>query len=185
MLNEVINYLISVALRHKGIKSARYQARDLINQQNNNSYFQFIVEDSIYSQFNANSSTFNLTVNIDIIGFPTSDYTVLNAQSDAFQIGLEVISFIQEDNEYRDIISIEDYSFLTLSRFTDDNCAGQRMTIEMIIVSPLNYCTLSDNFLDEIPEEKIETITLASEDECTNNKTTGFKQTITLKPKKK
>lgn len=184
MFEEVINYILDVALHHKAIKTAKYKSRDLINQQNNNAYFQFIIEDSIYSQFYANSNTFNLSLNIDILGFVSSDNTALQCQSDAFQIGLEVISYIQNDELYQSLISLEDYSFLTLSRFTDDNCSGQRLTLELSLINPLDWCVLLDNFDEEISAEKQQIMTLSETDECTQNKTTRLKQTITLKPKK-
>ena len=184
MFEELINYILDVALHHKAVKTATYKSRDLINQQHNNAYFQFIIEDSIYSQFNANSNAFNVSLNINILGFVTSDYTALKCQSDAFQIGMEVISFIQNDPLYQSIISLDDYSFLTLSRFTDDNASGQRLSLNLTLINPVDWCVLLDNFDEEISAEKQQIMTLSSTDECTNNKTTRVKQTITLKPKK-
>lgn len=184
MFEELINYILDVALHHKAVKTATYKSRDLINQQNNNAYFQYIVEDSVYSQFNANSNTFNVSLNIDILGFVTSDYTALKCQSEAFQIGLETIAYIQNDPLYQGIISIDNYSFLTLSRFTDDNASGQRLSLDLTLINPVDWCVLNDNFDEEISAEKQQKMTLSSTDECTNNKTTKLKQTITLRPKK-
>lgn len=184
MYKEIIDYLINIALRHKGVKSAKYQSRQLINQQNNNAYMQVVIEDDVFSQFIISSNIYTITLNLDILAFVNPQYSNLEAQSDAFQVANEILSFIQNDRKYSHLLSVYDYSLLSLSHFTDDNCSGQRLTLELQIPNPVNECTLMDNFTDEVPEEKIETITLASEDECTETKHTRIKQTITLNPKK-
>lgn len=185
MYKELINYLLEIALRHKAVKTAKYQSRSLINQQNNNGYMQVIIEDDVYAQYILSSGIYTMTFNIDILDFINADNNPLEAHSDTFQVANEIISFIENDAKYKAILSVYDYSMLTLSHFTNDNAFGQRITLELQVPNPVNMCALSDNFDDEVPEEKKQILTLSSTDECTNNKTTGLKQTITLKPKKK
>ena len=36
-----------------------------------------------------------------------------------------------------------------MDEFTDDRSAGQRLTLELFMVDPVNLCTFKDNFLDE------------------------------------
>ena len=38
MLEQIVNYIGSVGLKHKAVKTFKYQKRSLINQQNNNGY---------------------------------------------------------------------------------------------------------------------------------------------------
>lgn len=185
MYKEIIDYLLEIALRHKAVKTAKYQSRSLINQQNNNGYMQVVIEDDVFAQFHIASNIYTMTFNIDVLDFIDANNSPLEAHTDTFQVANEFISFIENDEKYNALISVYDYSMLTLSHFTDDNAFGVRVTLELEVPNPVNMCTLSDNFTDEIPEEKKQILTLATTDECTNNKTTGIKQTITLKPKKK
>ena len=157
MYKQIIDYIISVALRHKAVFFAKYLNRSYINQQNNNGYYQVNVNTDVYSQLfiSVPNQPFVVTINIDILGFPTKEHTVLDCQSDAFQIGIEMIHFIRQDNTFMGRLSVHDYSFLALDEFTDDRSAGQRLTLEIVIPNPINLCTFMDNFSEEfIPVEK-------------------------------
>ena len=48
MLEQIVNYIGSVGLKHKAVKTFKYQKRSLINQQNNNGYVELIIEDNAY-----------------------------------------------------------------------------------------------------------------------------------------
>lgn len=151
MFEQIINYLISVALRHKAVNYAKYQNRSYINQQNNNGYYQVNINSDVYSQLliSVQNQPFTVTINIDILGFPTKDHSVLQCQSDALQIGVEMIHFVRQDDTFMGMLEVHDYSFLALDDFTDDRSAGQRLTLELIVPDPVNLCTFLDNFLDE------------------------------------
>lgn len=151
MYKQIIDYIISIALRHKAVFFAKYLNRSYINQQNNNGYYQVNVNTDVYSQLliSVPNQPFTLTINIDILGFPTKEHTVLDCQSDALQIGVEMIHFIRQDDTFMGQLSVHDYSFLALDEFTDDRSAGQRLTLELIIPDPVNLCTFMNNFLDE------------------------------------
>lgn len=151
MFEQIINYLINVSLRHKAVNYAKYQNRSYINQQNNNGYYQVNINSDVYSQLliSVVNQPFTVTINIDILGFPSKDHSVLKCQSDALQIGVEMIHFIRQDDTFMGQLSIYDYSFLALDEFTDDRSAGQRLTLELIVPDPVNLCTFMDNFLDE------------------------------------
>lgn len=148
MFEQIINYIMTMALRHKAVKYAKYQSRVLINAQNNNAYMQFNVEDDPFFQKLTTQDIFTVTINVDILGFTSDEYSILDAQNDALQIGCEIIHKIDNDHTFIGM-SIHDYSFLGLSHFTDDNAAGQRMTLELVMPDPTNLCTLDDNFDDE------------------------------------
>ena len=157
MFKQIIDYIISIALRHKAVFFAKYLNRSYINQQNNNGYYQVNVNTDVYSQLliSVPNQPFDVTINIDILGFPTKEHTVLDCQSDALQIGIEMIHFIRQDNTFMGQLSVHDYSFLALDEFTDDRSAGQRLTLEVVIPNPINLCEFMDNFSEEfIPVEK-------------------------------
>lgn len=182
MYKELIDYISRIALRHQAIKTVKYQSRQMINQQNNNAYMQVVIEDDVFSAFNISTNIYTMTINMDILTFLPTGYTPLEAHSDTFQVGNEILSFICKDTEYSHLINVSDYSFLTLSNFTDDNCYGQRLTITLEVPNPVNMCDLSANFTDEVPEVEEETLTIQNGDDCTNERfTTNLKKTITLK----
>lgn len=153
MFKQIIDYLMETALKHKAVKQSKYQRRSLINAQNNNRYIQFIIEDDPFTQYIKTSNVFTITYNIDILGFPTKDYSSLQIQSDCFQIGNEILKKIDK-GEMSKYLSVWDYSFLSLSNFTDDNASGQRLTLELVVPNPVNLCTLNDNFDDEVEVEE-------------------------------
>lgn len=147
MYKNIIQYIMDTALMHKAVNSTKFQGRQYINQQNGNGYMQFIVEDNVYSDYKISSNTFTMTLNIDILCFPTNEYTVLDIQNDTFQVGNEILAYIIKDKSFKNLLDIYDYSFLSLSEFTDDRSAGQRLTLELVIPNPVNRCSLDDNFI--------------------------------------
>lgn len=154
MYKDIVDYIGNIALKHIAVKSFKYQKRIMVNQQNNNSYMQFIIEDDTYLQYIKTANVFTATFNIDIIGQPKDDTDILNVQNDALQVGAEVIQYITNDDTYRNLISVYDYDFLAISHFTDDNSAGYRLSLELIIPNPVNLCEYLNNFSeDNIPVE--------------------------------
>ena len=67
------------------------------------------------------------------------------------------MAFIDTQDEYRGILSVYDYSILTLSHYTDDNSAGVKLSLVLEMPSPLNWCELDENFNDEPYEEDEDT----------------------------
>lgn len=149
MLKQLIEYIGGVALKHVAVKQFKYQKRIMINQQNNNGYIQFIIETDPYFQLLRSVNLFTMTINIDILAFPTSEYSVLDCQNDCFTVGNEVLHYIDSDDLFMGQLSVWDYSFLALENFTDDNAAGQRITLELVIPDPINLCTYMDNFNED------------------------------------
>lgn len=156
MYKQLIEYFIHIALMHKAVSHAKYQNRIYTNAQNNNKYFQFNIDCNPY--FDTLVSTpnipFVMSINVDIIGFLTKDYTLLQCQSDALQIGIEFLQYLRDDRTFAGQLAIRDYQFLGIEGFTDDNSAGQRMTVQFVIPNYINLCEYSDNFSEDfVPEE--------------------------------
>lgn len=157
MFKQLILYIINVALKHKAVKYSKYKNKIYTNAQNNNAYMQFNIDTDPYFQLLITSPNqpFTMTLNIDILSFPKDNYTVLDCQNDALQIGVEVIHYIAQDETFMGMLSIHDFSFLGLDEYTDDRAAGQRLTLEIVVPNPINLCTFMDNFSEEfIPVEK-------------------------------
>lgn len=159
MIKDVVNVIKNAALRHKGVRTFRYQGDDLNNAQNNYKGYQVYVDDISHHQLNITTGIFKVEFQIYILGFATgeSGNTILDVQNDAYTIACDIMAKIDTDEVYRGILSVYDYSILTLSHYTDDNSAGVKLSLVLEMPSPLNWCTLDDNFNDEPYEEDEDT----------------------------
>lgn len=154
MLKDVIEVLKEASLRHKGVYTFRYQGDDLNNAQNNYKMYQVYVDDISHHELNITTGIFKAEFQIYILGFVNEDKTILDVQNDAYTIAVDIMAFIDSQEEYQGILSVYDYDILTLSHYTDDSSAGVKLSLVLQMPSPLNWCTLSENFDDEPHEEE-------------------------------
>lgn len=154
MLKDVIEVLKEASLRHKGVYTFRYQGDDLNNAQNNYKMYQVYVDDISHHELNITTNIFKAEFEIYILGFVNEDKTILDVQNDAYTIAVDIMAFIDSQEEYQGILSVYDYDILTLSHYTDDSSAGVKLSLVLQMPSPLNWCTLDDNFDDEPHKEE-------------------------------
>jgi hypothetical protein len=154
MLKDVIEILKNASLRHKGVYTFRYQGDDLNNAQNNYKMYQVYVDDISLHQLNITTNIFKVEFQIYILGFVNEDKTILDVQDDAYTIAVDLMAFIDSQDEFQGVLSVYDYSILTLSRYGDDSSAGVKLSLVLQMPSPLNWCTLSENFDDEPHKEE-------------------------------
>ena len=179
MLEQIINYIGSVALKHKAVNTFKYQKRSLINQQNNNAYIEVVIEDNSYLQQIITHNIFTMTTNINILGFPKDDTEILEVQSVAMQIAVEIMAYIEQDQTFLGQLSIHDYDILLVSHFTDDDAAGVRLSLELVLPNPINLCTYMDNFDEETDIIEKPTLDLTQADKAVLS---DNKKTLSLKP---
>ena len=179
MLEQIVNYIGSVGLKHKAVKTFKYQKRSLINQQNNNGYIELIIEDNAYLQQVITQNIFTGTFNIDILGFPKDDTEILGIQSLCMQIAVEIMAYIERDGTFLGKLSIHDYDILLVSHFTDDASAGVRLSLELIIPNPINLCSFMDNFNENVEIVEKPTLNLTQADKAVP---TNKKKELNLKP---
>lgn len=55
------------------------------------------------------------------------------------------------EKNYKNIISIYDYSLLNLSKYSDDSLYGCRLSLDLIAPSPINDCNI-DDYIDLLNE---------------------------------
>ena len=149
MIYQIIDILKQTALYHKNVYTFKYQDKLLINAQPNNNYYEVIIEtDPLLQSLGDNN---RLTLNMTILGFGDQ----LEVQDIAAQIGLSIINKAVTD--FPNILSLENYEMLFISRTTDDRSSGVRITINFIVPSFIDYCKEPKQFLtQEEYERKIE-----------------------------
>ena len=153
MLKDVINILKDISLRHKGVRTFKYQSDIYNNAQNNHKYFQVYVDDVSLHELNITTNIFKARFEIYILGFVDSDTTVLDVQNNAYTIACDIMAYIDELEALKGVLRVYDYSILTLSHYTDDNAAGVKLSLVLEMPNPVDLCTLEDNFNDEPYDE--------------------------------
>lgn len=179
MLEQIVNYIGSVGLKHKAVKTFKYQKRSLINQQNNNGYVELIIEDNAYLQQVITQNIFTATFNVDILGFPKDDTEILGIQSLCMQIAVEIMAYIERDGTFLGKLSIHDYDILLVSHFTDDSSCGVRLSLELVMPNPLNLCSYLDNFDENVEIAEKPTLNLTQADKAVP---TNKKKELNLRP---
>ncbi len=156
MLKDIIEILKDVSLKHRGVRSFRYQGEKFNNAQNNYATFQIYVDDISLHELNITTNIFKAQFEIYILAQPNgeSGNTVLDVQNDAYTIACDILAKIDNSEEYYNILSVYDYSLLTLARYTDDQSSGVKLSLTLQMPNPVNLCTLDDNFNDEPYEEE-------------------------------
>ena len=154
MLKDVIEILKDISLRHKGVKTFRYQSDVLNNAQNNYGTFQVYVDDASFHQLNITTNIFRAEFQVYVLGFVDDDNDVLTVQNNAYTIACDIMAYIDTQEAFQGVLSVYDYSILTLSHYSDDNSAGVKLSLVLQMPSPVNLCTLDDNFNDEPYEEE-------------------------------
>ena len=156
MIKDIINIIKDLSLRHKGVKTFRYQSNTLNNAQNNHAMYQVYIDDISLHELNITTNIFKVHFEIYILGFPTNESgnTILDVQDNAYTIACDIMSKLDSDDAYKGVLSVYDYSLLTLSHYTDDNASGVKLSLVLAAPNPVNICELDDNFNDEPYEEE-------------------------------
>ena len=154
MLKDIIEILRDVSLRHHGVYTFRYQNKVYNNAQNNNRTYQVYCDDVSLHELNITTNIFKARFELYILAQPNgeSGNTILDVQNNAYTIAVNILAYLDSQDAFSAILSVYDYSILTLSHFTDDDSAGVKLSLVLQMPSPLNWCTLEENF-DDNPHE--------------------------------
>ena len=151
MYKDILNIIRNICLRYKGVKTFKYQDSCFNNQQNSNKGFQVYVDDTSISEINIETDIFKVSYEIFILN---NGSNILENQDKAFNIAVNLMAYLDNMPQYHGILSVYDYSIMTISHYTDDDSSGVKLSLVLQVPSPLSLCTLQDNFLDEPKEEK-------------------------------
>ena len=151
MLTDIINIIKDVSLRHKGVRTFKYQADKLNNAQNNYGTYQVYVDDVSLHQLNITTNIFKAEFEVYVLSQPdgSSGNTILDVQNNAYTIACDIMAYIDTQDAFQGILRVYDYSILTLSHYSDDDSAGVKLSLVLQMPSPVDLCTLDDNFNDE------------------------------------
>lgn len=145
---QVTDMIIDTLSRFKGVNYVKYTGDDLINQQNNYKTLQCWIDDVSFHQFNLTQNIAKVEYQIYILGFAdgTSGNTVLDVQDKCYDVALYTLAYLDTKEEFRGIVSLYDYSILTLSRFTEQSNAGVKLSVVLTIPNGVNLCELDEHF---------------------------------------
>jgi hypothetical protein len=63
------------------------------------------------------------------------------------------LAYLDIKEQFKGIISVYDYSILTLSHYSDDSSAGVKLSLVLTIPNGVNLCELDDHFGETYPED--------------------------------
>lgn len=155
MINDLVSIFKNIALRHKGVRTFRYQNDTYNNAQNNYKTFQVYLDTVSMHQMNITSNIFTSSFEIYILSQPNgeSGNTISDVQTKAFTIAVDILGALDNFDSFNGILSLYDYSILTLSDYSDDKSSGVKLSVVLQVPSPLNLCNLAENFNDEPYED--------------------------------
>lgn len=158
MIKDFVELFKNICLRHKGVRTFRYQNDVYNNAQNNYKTFQVYLDTVSLHQLNITTNIFTSEFELYILSQPdgTSGNTIEDVQTSAFTIAVDVLGALENWDEYDGILSLHDYSILTVSEYSDDNSSGVKLTVVLEAPNPLNLCSLDENFNDEPYEDEPE-----------------------------
>lgn len=142
MINNIVNMFRLQAKEHKTIK-AFYYNRNYELGSGKEKYPLLWLEDPVVGRNQDN--VFTNTANFSILMLPDKDRSVVELQSLAFSIGLNILERVKRDKTSG--ISIRpDWSYTTLQNYYDDNACGCRFTVNMTQVNMQNLCLIDEQF---------------------------------------
>lgn len=139
----IVDILYELARQHKGIKGFMY---DSVNEIGNGSevYPLLWLEDPVLLNCVA-ANIIKIDFNFTITEVPAGNAEAKEIQDRCFASGLAIIEKLREIKN-RTLLSVEDFSAVSLRRYYDNNAAGYRFSVTVSRVNPQNLCELDEIF---------------------------------------
>lgn len=148
MLSTIINTFKELAKKHKLIQSFYYDKNYELGE-GNELHPMFWLEEPIYGANNGkNGEGFYVTVSFCILLIPNEDRNEQRCQELALSCGLNIIEKLKR-NEDSEVTVKNDWTWVTLSDYYDNNSSGCRFTVNLYIPSIANWCLLDEQFDDD------------------------------------
>ena len=150
MLKDLVDIIKDVSLKHKGIRTFRYQNKTYNNAQNNYLPFQVYLDSVSYHNLNITTNIFTVEFNLYVLAQPTKDEDgVLDVQNSAYTIAADIVAYLDYAEDYKGVLNMHDYGMMTVDHYSDDDSAGVRLSLTLEVPSPINLCELDENFNEE------------------------------------
>ena len=159
---QIVDALTDVLSRFKGVNYVRYTGDDLINQQQNYKTLQCYIDNISLSQYNLTTNINKIEFQFYILGFAdgTSGNTVLDVQDYCYNAAVNFLAYIDNIPQFENLVSLYDWSILTLDRFSEQANAGVKVSVVLNAVSPINLCELGDWFGEPYKPDEDKEITI-------------------------
>lgn len=159
IIKKIVDTFYKLSKEHKLVRSFIYDRISKKKGTGEQLYPQVFLEDPIYiNKSQPLQRQIPIQVNFDITCLPhafnnynVEQLTEEQCQNVCHEIALSFISKIRQDNKniLKDTfqgIEIDEYSFLTLRNWGDDNASGIRCTLNLLIDSDIQLCDIDEHF---------------------------------------
>ena len=157
IIKQIVNTFYNLAEKHKLVRSFTYDRVSKKKGTGEQLYPMVFLEDPIYiNKSQPLQRQIPVQVNIDITMLPQAfnnfnvrQLTEVECQNLCHQIALSFVSKIRQDNKNifdRQGLEIDNYSFITLRNWGDDNASGIRMTLNLLVDSDIQLCDIDEHF---------------------------------------
>lgn len=159
IIKKIVDTFYKLSKEHKLVRSFIYDRISKKKGTGEQLYPQVFLEDPIYiNKSQPLQRQIPIQVNFDITCLPhafnnynVEQLTEEQCQNVCHEIALSFISKIRQDNKnilkdnYQGI-EIDEYSFLTLRNWGDDNASGIRCTLNLLVDSDIQLCDIDEHF---------------------------------------
>lgn len=157
IIRNVIDTFYQLSKEHKLVRQFIYDRVSKKKGTGEQIYPQVFLEDSIYIKTSSPmDGKVPVQVNFDVTCLPhafnnynVEQLTVEECQNVCHQIALHFVAKLRQDNmtfETRNGVEVDDYSFMTLRNWGDDNAAGVRCTLNLLVDSDIQLCDIDEHF---------------------------------------
>ena len=157
IIKQIVNTFYNLAEKHKLVRSFTYDRVSKKKGTGEQLYPMVFLEDPIYlNKSQPLQRQIPVQVNVDITMLPQAfnnfnvrQLTEVECQNLCHQIALSFVSKIRQDNKNifdRQGLEIDNYSFITLRNWGDDNASGIRMTLNLLVDSDIQLCDIDEHF---------------------------------------
>lgn len=157
IIRNIIDVFYTLSREHKLVRSFIYDRVSKKKGTGEQKYPSVFLEDPIYIRTSEPlDGKVPVQVNFDITCLPHAfnNYNVKQlkeeeCQNICHQIALHFIAKLRQDNkdlETRNGVEVQDYSFVTLRNWGDDNASGVRCTINLLVDSDIQLCDIDEHF---------------------------------------
>lgn len=162
IINAIVNTFYLLAKEHKLIRSFKYDRVSKGAGIGEEMHPQFLLEDPItIGNGTTSGGSVPTMVNFDIIMTPQAfnnynvkQLTEQECQSVAMDIAMNIISRLRNMVKYHDdfgnkeyeYLTVQSYNVMTLRHWFDNDASGVRVTLNLTIENPLNFCDVEEHF---------------------------------------